>query len=208
MKWACAVAAAVVACIVVGVYWDRACDNKMEGQKPPETTADESWSIAVNGMRARIDCKESEVVNQTPIISTYLTLGNVSDMGSPMKVAWDGAKMSIRVMDEKGKELPPAFGAYDGMYCQLGDLVIPHDGELTFNIAGRGFGISRGKAASVDLGGLQASWEIDKADGRKWFLQVRLTIPDSGRAYNEGYWHGTIEIPKAQIPVRNTTLDK
>lgn len=41
----------------------------------------------------------------TQIISTYLTLRNVSDVGNPMKLDWTDNYLSCRVVDEKGSKV-------------------------------------------------------------------------------------------------------
>lgn len=162
---------------------------------------DKAWSEPVNGVQAQIVMKESKIVNETSIISTYLTLRNVSDVGNPMKVQWQNSKLTFRVVDEKGNELPKANGAYDGGRTFDVELVIPYDSSLTFNVSQVGLGIPKGKAALLDFGPLN-SWIIDKADGKKYFLQATLTIEDSGKPRNQRYWHGTISIPKAEIPLK------
>jgi len=162
---------------------------------------DKSWSTEANGLRTQIVMKEAKVVNETRIISTYLTLRNVSDVGNPMKLEWDSAKVTFRVVDEKGKELPRVTNVpYDGSICSVGILVLPFDSSLTFNISRVGLGIPKGKAVLLDFGP-DDSWIIDKANGKKYFLQATLEIKDTGRNRNERYWHGTIKIPKAEIPL-------
>jgi len=164
-------------------------------------SGDKSWSTEANGLRAQIVMKVANVVNETRIISTYLTLQNASDVGNPIKVEWDSAKVTFRVVDEKGKELPRVTNiSYDGPFCSVGILVLPIDSSLTFNISRVGLGIPKGKAALLDFGP-DDSWIIDKANGKKYFLQATLEIKDTGRNRNDRYWHGTIKIPKAEIPL-------
>jgi len=162
---------------------------------------EKSWYTEANGLRTQIVMKAAKVINETRIISTDLTLRNVSDVGNPMKLEWDSAKVTFRVVDEKGKELPRVTNvSYDGSICSVGILVLPFDSSLTFNISRVGLGIPKGKAALLDFGP-DDSWIIDKANGKKYFLQATLEIKDTGRKRNERYWHGTIKIPKAEIPL-------
>ncbi len=159
------------------------------------------WSETVNGIQAKITIKQTKVVNETSIISTYLTLRNVSDIGNPMKVEWDNVKIIFRVIDERGKEVAKVINmSYDGPIFTIGVFVLPHDSNLTFNISRIGLGIPKGKAALLDFGPMN-SWVIDKTDSKKYFLQVTLTIKNFRKPRN--YWHGTINIPKAEIPLRN-----
>lgn len=162
---------------------------------------DESWFDPVNGMQAQLTMKEATVVNGTPIISTYLTLRNVSDVGNPMKIQWQNTRLSVWVVDEKGNELPKCNGPYDGGRAIDVELVLPYDSSLTFNVSQTGLGIPKGKSALLDLGPMN-SWIIDNADGKRYFLRATLTIEDSRKPNNQRCWHGTIQIPKAEIPVR------
>ena len=158
-----------------------------------------SWSQVVNGLQVQITMKEANIVNETQIISSYFSLRNVSDIGNPMKIDWDNAKLTFRVIDEKGNELVKGIGPYDGTTVDIGTLVLPYDSTLTFNISKKGLGIPKGKAALLDVGP-ENNWIIDKAD-QKYFLSAVLTIEDNGKPRNQGYWHGTIDIPKAEIPL-------
>jgi hypothetical protein len=163
-----------------------------------------SWSKEVNEIQAQITMKEAQIVNGTRIISTYLTLRNVSNTSNPIKLDWDKTKITFCVVDEKGNELPKDLkSSYDGEIVDTGVLVLPYDSTLTFRISRNGLGIPKGKAALLDFGPWNG-WVIDKADKKYFFIAV-LTVEDNGKPENEGYWHGKIEIPKAEIPLAKSS---
>ena len=117
----------------------------------PEQSA---WSAAVNGLQARLMLKRTAVVNGTPIISTYLELRNVANVGNPMLLRGANAKQEFKVIDADGRALPPpASMEFDGKTGGIGgiDLVIPWHGTLSFDISGCGLGIPADKAGLIDL---------------------------------------------------------
>ncbi len=161
------------------------------------------WSKPVNGIQARLTMKKADIVNGTQIISAYLTLRNVSDVGNPMKLDWTDNNLSFRVVDEKGNKVsPPSALPYDGGGGFVGELVLPFESSLTFIVSKRGLGIPEGKAALLDLGPRE-SWIMEETDGRKHFLEATLKIENAKKSEGERYWHGTIEIPKVEIPVKD-----
>jgi hypothetical protein len=165
--------------------------------------SDAEWSEAVGGLRARILLKRSHVVNGTPIIATYLVLQNVSDVMNPLEFPWSVERMKFRVVDSNGKELPVGPVSYDGMFLS-GDLhlVIPFDGELSFDISAHGAGIQGDKAALIDLTPM-STWTIEKGQ-RDHFLEAVLEVqkPNELREGVTRPWHGRIKLPRVLIPVQ------
>ena len=161
------------------------------------------WSKSVDGLQARIGMKETNIVNGTRIVSAYLTLRNVSDIGNPMRVEFESSKLSVRVVDEMGKELPrPIRVSYSGGRNISVDLVLPWDSSLTFNVTQSGLGIPKGKAALLDFGP-QDCWIVDVPDGKKYYLVATLKVAETKKKTEERYWHGTISIPQAEIPLKS-----
>lgn len=148
--------------------------------------------------------KKAKIVNGTRVIAAYLTLRNVSEVMNPMKLAFESSKLSVRVVDEMGNELPqPASMPYSGGRYQSSELLLPYDSTLTFNVSQSGLGIPKNKAALLDFGP-ENCWIIDVPDGKKkYFLMATLTVEESKRADGELYWHGTLKIPKAEIPLKD-----
>jgi hypothetical protein len=163
---------------------------------------DSSWSKPVNGLQAQITMKETQVVNGTRIVSAYLTLRNVSGITGSMMVEFNSSKLSVQVVDEMGNELSrPEAVSYSGGRYMAADLLLPYDSSLTFNVSQSGLGIPKGKTALLDFGPKDC-WIIDAADGKTYFLKGTLTVEESKKATDERSWRGTIEIPKAEIPLR------
>ena len=161
---------------------------------------DAQWSKAVNGLQARVTMKSTKVINETPIISTYLALRNVSDVANPINIKWDNVSFDFRVVDNTGRTQPRDFGPYDGSSISIEDLVLPYQGTLSFDISQSGLGIPKGKAALVDLGPA-SSWVIDRNDDQKCYLRVILRACSSENANAKEYWHGSINIPPVEIPL-------
>ena len=80
-------------------------DGQQRGEQEqgkPDKPAGGEWSAAVNGLQARLVLKRTEVVNGTPIISTYLELRNVSD-GGPILLQGRNVKQDFKVIDADGR---------------------------------------------------------------------------------------------------------
>ncbi len=166
--------------------------------KEPE---DKSWSKAVNGIRAKITMRERTVINGTRIISVYLNLQNVSGALNPLHVQWKNSGLSWKVIDEDGNELPRVrYLSYNGAILQDYEVILPIDSTLTFRVSCSGHGIPKNKVAFLDFGP-DNCWAIDNADGRKYFLKATLTMRCFWKC-NKTYWPGTIDIPKAEIPLK------
>ena len=164
-------------------------------------SSDETWSQPVNGIQASLTLRRSEVVNDTPIISAYLTLRNVSDVANPIRINWAATKITFSVVDENGVAVPQSRGVYDGISVDLSDLVLPFESTLTFNISQRGSGIPHGAGALIDLGPSDC-WVVAKQSGKKYFLSAVLDVSEHAERIKEYErpWKGRIEVPKALIP--------
>ena len=160
------------------------------------------WSQPVNGLQARIELKHAMIFNGTPIIATTLYLRNATDLANAMKVPWARARMTFRVVDAAGKDLPighKGMVIYDGMEATPLDLVLPFKGTLSFDISHHGLGVSGDQVALIDLG-FHACWVLSKEDGA-CSLHAVLEIAEtkaSGPPTRE--WFGRIELPPVPIP--------
>lgn len=158
-------------------------------------------SQPVHGLTASLELRQSEIVNGTRILSTYLTLANVSDVANPLRFDFREGCLTFEVVDEQGKAVTQAFGPYDGPYVEVGVLVLPFDSRLTMNLAQRGLGIPGGKAALIDLGS-SYNWALDASPKKKYFLRGVLAIKRPDNAEGQRYWEGQISIPPAEIPLK------
>jgi hypothetical protein len=128
----------------------------------------------------------------------------MSRSSNPRILDFESNQLTIRVVDEAGKELArPESLSYSGGRYQNSSLVLPYDSNLTFNVSQSGMGIPKDKAALLDMGP-ENCWVIDSSKGQRYFLEIKWTVPQTTKKedfYNQ-YWHGTIEIPKAEIPLK------
>ena len=157
----------------------------------------ESWSKPVSGLQARFSFANKETFNGTPILTTYLELRNVSDVANVIEIPLDPQKIRFRITDSTGKAISPTNGPFDGTSVELGLLRLPFDSYLRFNIASRGAGVAKDARGHVDLGA-EHNWTFPRGNTETYYLNGTLTI-DKTKA---GHWYGTIEIPKAKIPLK------
>ena len=174
-------------------------------KSPPDNLAREGWSEAVNGLQARLVLKRNEVFNGTPIISTYLELRNVSDLGKPMAPFDGNVEQEFEVIDADGRTAlpPPGPNAYFGYIGGLHtDLVIPYHGTLSFDISSHGAGVPANMAGMIDVG-LFSTWFFEDTD-EVYRLKSTIEDPETKPA-DDGpnwQWHGRIEIPAVVVPLQ------
>jgi hypothetical protein len=167
---------------------------------PPLTGAndDNSWSSLVNGLQARLSFERGKSLNGTPLISTYLELRNVADIGNVMELPLNLDRIQFEIVDERDRILPQGPNVYDEVTVEVGMLRMPHDSYLRFNISHHGAGIPKNQAALLDLG-VSHVWTFSRDDGHSYYLRGKFSVePDKERT-----WSGTIEIPKVKIPKTN-----
>jgi hypothetical protein len=159
-------------------------------------------------LRARIFFKRSQVLNGTPILSTYLVLQNVSGVMNPMKVVWSTERMKFRVVDAAGKEPQRDAASYDGGgFGGPAELILPLRGELSFDISCPGLGIRGDQAALIDLG-WSDNWTIKK-DAADYFMHATLEVEKvKGPSDNSiRAWASRLELPPVEIPLEAEPID-
>lgn len=163
-------------------------------------TTQPAWSAPVNGLRARISLKPSEVLNGTLIIVPYLHLQNTSDIGNAMSLPWMRAHLAARMVDGEGRELESFRGPRSGPMAPRVDLILPFHGELSFDIATRGSGIPSNQQAMIDMG-CDHTWVLPR-DGKAYALHITLEVPEQPdpRAGGTWRWHGKIDLPAVAVP--------
>jgi hypothetical protein len=190
---------------LIAVFPQRPCDAQ---QSPTSQASEPQWSQPENGLRARIFLKRTDVLNGTPIVSTFLVLQNVSDVANPWKVSWDLDRMKFRVVDAAGKEAPrPVAISYDGAMLGPMELLLPYHGALSFDISCRGAGIAGDKAAMIDLGS-ENTFVVERGEGER-FLVATLEIGKTARQPGETSrpWSGRLELPPVKIPLTADPVD-
>jgi hypothetical protein len=156
---------------------------------------DTGWSSPVNGLQARLGLARGQVLNGTPLITTYLELRNVANVANVMEVPLNLEAIQFEVVDDRDKLLAHTSLPYDGLNVELGMLRLPHDSCLHFDISHHGAGAPKNQAALLDLGVLNV-WVFSPGDKRSYYLRGKFSIePRKDRT-----WSGMIEIPKVKIP--------
>lgn len=157
------------------------------------------WSKTVRGLRARLSIERGHEVVGTPILQAYLELENVSDVANTMIVPLDMDTITWKVLDAKGAPHPSYTGPFSGLSVSVGELRMPHDSNLRFNITRSGAGIKARQAGLLCLRH-DAVWAFAPSHARtsRFFLSGRVTIPVS----KHRVWHGTLDLPAVELPLR------
>lgn len=159
------------------------------------------WSKPVNGLQGRLILKRAQVLNATPIISATLELLNVENRADAMRLLWETAKKEFHVVDATGSKFQNAtMGFYDGWEAPPENHVLPYNFPWSLNLSINGLGISRNKAAIIDVGS-NACWEIER-DGKHYFFKMAIESgpTDDDQRPNTWPWHGRLELPAVEIP--------
>jgi hypothetical protein len=156
---------------------------------------DSSWSSSVDGLQARLSFERGKTLNGTPLISTYLELRNVADIGGVMELPLNLDRIQFKVVDEQDRILPQGPNVYDEVTVEVDMLRMPHDSYLRFNISHHGAGVSKNEGALLDLGSSYV-WRFTRGDRHSYYLRGQFSVEPS----TEGRWAGTIEMPKVKIP--------
>lgn len=172
---------------------------------PATAPAHDLWSAADNGVRARLTIEPNRIFNGTLLLTTRLELDNVQNVGNPLPFAWSRAKLTYRVEDPVGKELPRYSGPFDGMSPNGGDLVLPFKARLSFPIISQGTGVPADALAILELSAGNC-WILPR-DGKTYRLQATLEIPQVGHDPPWFGWYGKLDLPAVEIPTRPPALD-
>ncbi|MCP3901104.1 MAG: hypothetical protein GY707_15475, partial [Desulfobacteraceae bacterium] len=128
---------------------------------------DPIWSKPVNGLQARIIFKYNEnmIFNDTPVITAYLELQNVSDIANPLKIKWsNGDNIHFNLIDDEGRGVPPSSGLpYNELSPILEELILPHGSTLKFIISHHGAGVPKSEKVVIDFGSSYV-WVIKQGD--------------------------------------------
>lgn len=160
-----------------------------------------NWSSDANVLTGRICLSRARVIGGTPLVVATLTLRNGERPS--MSVAWQNAAMRYSVVDANGAAVTTGINV-DGqsggsiMSGTRPPLIVPHRGEVSFQIPGGG-GIARDKAAVLQLGTFASIFAFEATD-RPLFLRAVLEIPRNVSP-QQGEWSGRIVFPDVRIPL-------
>jgi len=157
------------------------------------------WSKPSNGLQAKLAFSKTDGTAGTPVITAYLELRNVSDLGSVMEVPLKLDAIKYDLHDETGKVVPPTGGSFDGASVPLGMLRLPYDSSLRFNISSHGAGIESNQAGLLELGP-SSVWTFPSGDKHSYSLTAKITIEKHRHLSDNVIWSGIIEIPATLLP--------
>ena len=165
--------------------------------------AEDGWSDATNGLRARLVLGERHTQSGATISEVYLELHNVSNRGGLMEfdyVARKSAHFEIQTSGGKPASKPTAMiggnRCHDMLHVQL-----PMDGTLRFPVSCHSIVTSAKSGRVIQLDPEDAIWEISSMDTSDYFLSGTLEIAKTSRDLNghNWTWDGTIKIPGVKI---------
>ena len=165
--------------------------------------AEDGWSDAVNGLRARLVFGERHTQSGATISEVYLELHNVSDRGNLMEFDFS-ARKSVRyeLQTADGKPASKFAALNGGNRCHdTLRIQLPMDGTLQFPVSCHSIATGPKSGRVIQLDPDDAIWEIPSTDASEYSLSGTLEIPKTPRDLN-GHtwtWDGTIKIPAVKI---------
>ena len=167
----------------------------------------QSWSAAVDGLRARlvIDSKEDFQGTVLPIVC--LEIQNIADVSNAKRI-WFGTRQpqfKWQVLDSKGNQVPESPTAFSIAEPPPYWITLPYDSILRFRVSVSGYGIIPNGGFALQLPG--AFWQISEKEGEKYFLSATFSSssPDENDRKEEWHgqiWKGILLLPKIEIPHR------
>jgi hypothetical protein len=165
----------------------------------------EVWSQPVNGIQARFSFADGDICNGTRIITVFLELQNVSDVGNPIYLLYDSDySIKAELFDSCGKPVsPPRSSSFDGCVQEPFFICLPYNSTIKFDVTANGYGIPKDEKALIGLS--SRDWVIKRGDSAEYFLGGTFTAEKPKEPVNKDQciWTGKIEIPKARVNVLN-----
>jgi hypothetical protein len=159
---------------------------------------DAGWSQPVKGLRGRLLVLPPQN-GDSPFCRVLIEFENVDSVLGQKKIRFSPDKLSLKVTDKNGKELPPPLGAYEGVSPLWETIALPSEGSIRFRISIHGLGHDpRRDKVIVDVGSDKA-WVIPQ-DRTTYFLSGSLSIPGEKSDHPHMDWSGTLAFPKVEIP--------
>jgi len=159
---------------------------------------DAGWSKPVKGLRGRLLVLPSQKAN-SPFCRVFIEFENVDEVAGQKKIRFAPDKLSLRVTDKAGKELPVANGPYDSLSPLWETIALPYAGTVKFQISFPGLGY-RPEADKVIIDvGPRKSWVVPQ-NSSAYYLSGSLSIERDKSDHPYTDWSGALELPKVQIP--------
>ena len=191
---------------------------------------EDSWSRLTDGLQVRLNFARTEVINGTPIITTFVELRN---HGSPLAVLLDWSTLHFTVTDSTGRIVPESLGPRGGFVTEPGVVCLPLDSVSRFDLRQSIAGVPANQAAHLEVrsGFWHGAWDFKRGDKESYYLLGSISVDpaqacrligeragagiflrDDLKSYNllesitvapintPRMWSGTIQIPRAKIP--------
>jgi hypothetical protein len=159
----------------------------------PETTG--PWSRATRGLRARLVAQDKWTIDGTTTLGVYLELHNVSDVGTPMELAWSDRALTFSLVDAQQRPVEESHLPRGGPQAVLSRLVIPHDGHLRFRVSVTGVAVAKNQRWLIALP--NQDWAIPRDARTTYDLGAKLSVPRKAGTSHD--WYGDLVIPPVSL---------
>ena len=184
-----------------------ACDRGASAERSQSMTSksnvdEAAWSAPVEGVRARLIATTTRDPSGRPQVRLDLELENVSDVGTPIAIAWGGlgSVLELAVEDEAGRVLPPAGIGGNDLSPAPYWLELPHGSTLRMPVSRAAYEYVREDRMLFRPLALQA-WELPADRRSRFYLTGTLRpLPSADRAR---FWPGPLALPRLTLQARS-----
>jgi hypothetical protein len=164
------------------------------------TTNNESdtWSIATNGLQARLTLVEKPKVYGTRWLVPYLELRNVGENRAQMEVECDGRHLEIELVDADGKVIRSGLAfPRGGFAAELSTIMLPLASSIRISLECKSWGMTRDAPAMVATD--SGAWVIQQSEKGTVYLRATLTGDKPPAPPYWKPWYGKIQTPLLKI---------
>lgn len=155
------------------------------------------WSPSVAAYQGRLVTYRNKPINQTPIITLFLDLHNVTGGQDTSEFELSRATITWNVTDENGKSMAPSAvpgGEPEILFDQK--TVLESGGTARLALSQTGAAVPKNRRGYLSIVPGKA-WAFERSDKGVYFLSCKIEMPF--RAAN--VWYGTLDLPKMAIPL-------
>jgi hypothetical protein len=162
------------------------------------TNGSDTWSIATNGLQARLTLVEQPKRPGSHWLVPFLELRNARNLADQMEVLCDNEHLKIELVDVDGKVIRSGwkFGR-SGMTAELGTIVLPVDSSIRISLECENWGLPENAAAVVATD--SGAWIIQESEKGKVYLRATLKGEEFPMASNRKAWSGKLQAPLLKI---------
>ena len=159
---------------------------------------DLGWSDTVENLKARLLVEPKDILNGAARMSVILELQSASEARELTEFHLARKALKFAVVDGKGKAVSqPEMVAYGGPVPGPWTVSLAPGKSRRVDVTGGGLSIRANLAAVIDLG--HPVWEFKRGDAGPYYLQASLEVAKDPA--DASAWSGTIQLPKAHIPL-------